>query len=87
MFDAEPPGRKEITRMFFRSAESRHDMLYISDIVLEEISRAPARLRYQLEEAIGRVKPMVLSESAETKTLAEAYVAARLVPARFRGAG
>jgi predicted nucleic acid-binding protein len=84
LFDIEPAGRKEINRMFFHSAERRQDSLYISDLVLDEISHAPARLRFQLEGVIGQVKPMVLSESSETQALAEAYVAARVVPPRFR---
>lgn len=84
MFDTEPPGQKEITRRFFQSAERRRDTLYISDIVLDEISDAPVPLRSNLEEIIRRVNPLVLPESSETRALAEAYVAARLVPPRFR---
>src|SRR3972149_10884747 len=84
IFDAEPPGRQEKTRIFFDSADRRGDTLYISDIVLDEISQAPGHIRSHLEETIRRIKPVVLSESSETQALAGAYVAARVVPPRFR---
>lgn len=84
MFDTEPLGRKEKTRMFFRGAEKRQDILYISDVVLDEIARAPEYLRASLEEVVSQVRPLVLPEPPEALMLAEAYVAARVVPPRFR---
>ena len=84
MFDEEPASRKEETRMFFRGAEKRLDTLYISDVVLDEIARGPERLRFSLEEIVARIRPTVLPESRETLALAEAYVASRVVPPRFR---
>ena len=84
MFDTEPPDRKEKTRMFFRGAEKRQDILYISDVVLDEIARAPEYLRASLEEVISQVRPLVLPEPLEALTLAEAYVVARVVPLKFR---
>ncbi len=84
MFDVEPPAWKEKTKMFFRRAERRLDALYISDVVLDEIARAPEHLRPSLEEVVSQVRPIVLAESPETLALAEAYVASRVVPAKFR---
>ena len=84
MFDAEPPERQGTTRMFFQIANKREDTLFISDVVLEEVARAPAHLRPQLEEVIRQARPLVLPESSETVELAEAYVAARLVSPKFR---
>ena len=83
-FDLEPPGRSERTKMFFRATEQRGDSLYISDLVLDEIAGAPMRLRPSLERVLREAKPRVLSESPESLRLAEAYVASRVVPARFR---
>ena len=62
----------------------RRDDLYISDVVLDEIARAPAHLRPALEELVSEVGPMVLPESSETLELAEAYLGSRIVPPRFR---
>ncbi|HLC26379.1 MAG TPA: PIN domain-containing protein [bacterium] len=84
IFDEEPPGREETTRSFFRRAKVRRDDLYISDVVLDEIARAPAHLRPALEELVSEVGPMVLPESSETLELAEAYLGFRIVPPRFR---
>ena len=84
LFDLEPPGRIERTNMFFRAAEQRGDGLYISDVVLDEIADAPMRLRPSLERVLREAQPRVLSESPESLRLAEAYVASRVVPVRFR---
>jgi len=70
--------------MFFRATEQRGDSLYISDVVLDEIADAPMRLRPSLERVLREAQPRVLSESPESLRLAEAYVAARVVPVRFR---
>jgi predicted nucleic acid-binding protein len=83
-FDQEPPGRIDRTTMFFRATEQRRDSLYVSDVVLDEVAGDPLRLRPSLEQFLGKVRPRVLSESPESLRLAEAYVAARVVPARFR---
>ena len=84
MFDEEPVGRKEKTTTFFRHAERQRDTLYVSDVVLDEIARAPRELQSSLTQLLGRVRPMVLPESSETLALAQAYLAARVVPPRFR---
>ena len=83
-FDLEPPGRIERTKMFFRATEQRGDSLYISDVVLDEVAGAPLQLRASLEKVVGQARPRVLSESPESLRLAEADVAARVVPLRFR---
>lgn len=84
MFDKEPPGRVETTKVFFRKAESHTDILYISDVVLDEIALAPIGIRPALETILKQIRPAVLPESSETLKLAEAYVIDRVVPARFR---
>ena len=83
-FDLEPPGRAEKTEMFLKLATRREDELYISDVVLDEIAAAPLQLRASLEKVVHQARPRVLFESPESLRLAEAYVAARVVPLRFR---
>jgi hypothetical protein len=46
VFDKEPIGRQETTQLFFETVRTRSDTLYISDLVLEEINRAPDRVRF-----------------------------------------
>lgn len=84
MFDVEPPDRKERTQLFFQRVRARKDTLYISDVVLEEIARAPEHLRFSLMRLINQVRPLVLPESEETLALAEAYVASHVVPVSSR---
>ncbi len=62
----------------------RGDALYISDVVLDEIARAPEGLQFSLIRVVDEIRPLVLSESQETLALAEAYLAARVVPAGSR---
>jgi predicted nucleic acid-binding protein len=84
LFDKEPVGRPEMTRLFFETARTRRDTLYISDLVLEEIDRAPDRVRFSLMSLIRRIRPLVLSESRESLSLADEYVAARVIPVSSR---
>jgi len=81
MFDTEPVGRKEMTQLFFQTVRKRRDTLYVSDLVLEEIDRAPDRIRFSLMTLVRQFQPFVLSESRESLSLAQEYVAARVIPA------
>jgi hypothetical protein len=49
--------------------------------VLEEIDRAPDRVRFSLMTLVRQFQPLVLSESRESLSLAQEYVAARVIPA------
>ena len=84
IFDTEPVGRKEITQLFFQTVRKRRDTLYASDLVLEEIDRAPDRVRFSLMTLVREFQPFVLSESRESLSLAQEYVAARVIPASSR---
>ena len=84
LYDEEPPGRKETTQLFFRRAASRKDTLYISNLVLEEIDRAPEHVRFSLMSLVRQIRPLVLSESPESLSLADSYVASRVIPASSR---
>ena len=66
MFDTEPVGRKEITELFFQTVRTRRDTLYISDLVLQELDRAPDDVRFSLMTLVRRLQPLVLSESRES---------------------
>ena len=83
-FDKEPIGRPETTQLFFETVQRRSDNLYISDLVLEEIDRAPDRVRFSLITLIRQLQPLVLSESRESLLLADEYVAARVIPVSSR---
>ena len=84
MFDTEPAGRKEMTQLFFQTVRARRDTLYVSDLVLEEIDRAPNQVRFPLMTLVRRIQPRVLSEPRESLSLAQEYIAAHVVPASSR---
>lgn len=48
MFDTKPVGRKEMSQLFFQTVRARRDTLYVSDLVMEEIDRAPNQVRFSL---------------------------------------
>jgi len=84
MFDTEPVGRKAMTQLFFQTVRARRDTLYVSDLVLEEIDRAPNQVRFSLMTLVRRFQPHVISESHESLSLAQEYLAAHVVPASSR---
>lgn len=84
MFDTDPAGRKEMTQLFFQTVRAHKDTLYVSDLVLEEIDRAPNQVRFRLMTLVRRIQPHVLSESHESLSLAQEYIAAHVVPASSR---
>ncbi|MBI2531297.1 MAG: PIN domain protein [Deltaproteobacteria bacterium] len=84
MFDTEPAGRREMTQLFFHTVRAPKDTLYVSDLVLEEIDRAPNQVRFSLMTLVRRIQPRVLSESHESLSLAQEYIAAHVVPASSR---
>jgi hypothetical protein len=77
-------GRKEMTQLFFQTVRKRRDTLYVSDLVLEEVDRAPDRVRFSLMTLVRQFQPLVLSESRESLSLAQEYVVARVIPASSR---
>jgi predicted nucleic acid-binding protein len=84
VFDTKPIGRREMTQLFFESVRRRTDTLYISDLVLDEIDRAPDRVRFSLMTLVRQIRPLVLSESRDSLSLADEYVAARVIPVSSR---
>lgn len=56
---------------------------FISTLVLEEIDRAPDSVREKIAMELRRVPLVVLEESSESLTLAQAYVAAGAIPADY----
>jgi hypothetical protein len=53
MFDLEPPDRKAKTETFFWRVKTRGDILYVSDVVLDEIAHAPRAFTIFLDQGHG----------------------------------
>lgn len=55
----------------------------VSDVVLREISRAPAVRRVQLQRLVDDIKPSVLELSEPAQDLAEKYLEEGIIPRRY----
>lgn len=74
------PEKKEITIRFFDRIKAGAYEIFISDIVLEEISRANEDKRRLLLDIIRNHSPRRLTISEEIVTLAQKYIAEGILP-------
>ena len=83
LLEEDRPEHRAVTERFF--AQSRQfGTLAISDVVLEEIQRASGPRRAALQQLISRRQPILLQRTEEADELANRYVEAGLIPARYR---
>jgi predicted nucleic acid-binding protein len=80
VFDEEDPDRVALTGTVLRRLRSAPFEAFIGTPVLEEISIAPERLRVPLERHLKTLSPTLIEEGPVSLRLADAYMAARLVP-------
>lgn len=84
LFADDAPEKKAVTEEFFKWLKISPDVLYLSELVLAELSRAPLPLRAKLLDAAARVDAIVLPITVEAEGLAGRYVADGAIPARYR---
>jgi predicted nucleic acid-binding protein len=65
---------KERTEQLFRLVEQQDYTVYISNIVLEELTFNTSKYRRRVEELLAKYQPLVLLQSAEADSLAQAYI-------------
>ena len=80
IFDEEDPERVQLTRTVLRRLRRAPFEAFIGTPVLEEISIAPLKLRVALERQLKSLSPTLIEEGPASLRLADAYMAARLVP-------
>lgn len=81
IFADDAPEKKAITKAFFDVLVKGHYDIYVSNIVLLEVSKASVVVRERLEDLINKYKPQMLESSVETKVLAELYIKRGVIPA------
>jgi predicted nucleic acid-binding protein len=82
--DREDRRRITVTRRVFQSVdEGIHDAV-ISNVVQEELARAPAGLRRAILEEVREIEFELVAEDADSGRLFAEYSAARVVPPRYR---
>ena len=82
MLEEDRPAEQAITERFF-SQLSQLGISAISDLVLDEIHRAAPRWREALLKLITTYHPEQLQVTEEAKELADRYVQAGLIPAKY----
>jgi len=84
LFADDAPDKKAITEEFYKWIRISTDTLYVSELVLAEINRAQPALRTRLLDAVERLQAINLAVTPEAEGLAQRYVQAEAIPARFR---
>ncbi len=83
LLEEDRPEHRAATERFFQQL-SELGSIGVSDVVLQEIQRAPAARQEALHRAIAQYAPELLRLDEEAETLAGRYVEADLIPARYR---
>lgn len=81
--DPGPPERLDRTKQFLDDLRGGRWEGLISVLVLDEIEQAPRSGRERIETELSTLPLTVLEESAESLSLAEAYVRAGAIPASY----
>lgn len=84
LFADDAPEKKAVTIQFYEWLKISPDELYISELVLAELSQAQQPLRGKLLDAVLRLDAVVLPVTLEAGGLAGRYVTDGAVPPRYR---
>jgi len=76
--------KKDITIKLFNEFVKNNEQLYISDIVITEISNAEEKKQNQLVEVIKKINPILLTIDKETEELADKYILENIIPQKYR---
>ncbi len=77
------PATSATGRLLRAVLDGMHEAV-ISNVVQEELERAPAEIRRAILSEVGEIEFELVTESVESVRLLEEYVAARIVPPRYR---
>lgn len=77
------PEKRKITEELFEKLPDFGE-IYISDIVSLEVLESPSPIREELVEKINRYEPVLLAIDDEIRELADRYIEAGIVPAKYK---
>ena len=83
LLEEDRPEHRAVTERFFQQSADL-GTIGISDVVLEEMRRAQEVRGEALRQLVTRYVPELLKLDEEAETLADRYVEAGLIPARYR---
>jgi hypothetical protein len=84
LFAQDAPDKRRATELFFEWLEVASDQLFISRLVEDEIAACPEPKRSQMIKVLSSLPLQVLLVPPECSALADQYVQAGIVPARFK---
>jgi len=85
IYDTEYPHRVETTRHLLDIlGSSTKYCAYISNIVIEEIEKAPSEISMGLKRVIEEMKPEVIYEKEECIELVNEYLRKKVIPKGYR---
>ncbi len=79
----ETPDKRDATVEFFSEIEEEVYIAHISDVVLEEINKAPEQTKLKLLGLVSRYNLVELKTTPEVRNLASKYVKHSIIPEDF----
>lgn len=77
------PLEREITLRLFDEVKDGKCEVFISEVVLGEINRAPEAIAVRLRDCVKRVNPEELVLDANAQTLAKEYIKRSVIPPKY----
>jgi len=84
LFAQDAPDKRRATEIFFNWLRAASDELFVSTLVEDEIAACPEPKRSQMISVLRGLPLGVLPVAAECSALADEYVRAGIIPARFK---
>lgn len=85
LYDVEDASRLDVTKQLLAMLKTREDFIpYISNIVIEEIEKAPSHIRKSLHGAIKDLSLVTLYETDLCIDLVNEYVKKQIIPKKYR---
>lgn len=84
LFADDAPEKMEVTKRFFDEVDKGKYEIYISGIVFGEIADADPETEKRLTNLINKYNPLELKNKEEVKLLSEKYIAAGIIPKKFK---
>ncbi|MDI6788917.1 MAG: PIN domain nuclease [Planctomycetota bacterium] len=82
-FATDSPEHRKSTQLFLEQVLENRFSVYISRLVLDEISRSPQPKQDSLLNLIGKHKPFLLEPNEEINQIADEYIKRGIIPVRY----
>ena len=83
VFADDSPEKKELTERLFQKIEDERLEIYISEVVMDEINKAPESIKERLLTLIQKYQPTLLPVDQEVKDLAQKFIEDGIIPERY----